>query len=87
MIVVCLVCPGRRRDAPARDFLYRAHEYGGKGDAPITYEYCRSIEPGDKRRKQLNDVRNRAWGNLEVDYDPNHLGSAMKFPREQNPGY
>ena len=144
----------------------RAHEYGGNGDAPITYEYCRSIEPGDKRLmynvaqwygdhgdinpytgdeigksasyrdyfmsgyegmpnnhgmkwwkddeyysafsvqlyrytevllnyaeccfetgddatgwKQLNDIRNRAWGNLEVGYDPDKSGSSFKFPK------
>lgn len=26
-----------------------AHEYGGWGDSPISYEYVRSFEPGDKR--------------------------------------
>lgn len=27
----------------------RSHEYGGWGDAPISHEYVRSFEPGDKR--------------------------------------
>jgi len=145
----------------------KAHEYGGNGDAPITYEFVRCFEPGDKRLeynvarwygdhgdvnpytgdeigknasyrdffmaqyegmpnnhsmkwwktdtyyaaqsiqlyrftevvlnyaeccfmtndsangwKAINDVRNRAWGNLEVGCNPDHLGSQYKFPRE-----
>lgn len=145
----------------------RAHEYGGNGDAPLTYELVRCFEPGDKRLeyniarwygdhgdvnpytgdeigkssayqkffmsqhegmpnnhsmkwwkddnyytafslqlyrytevlmnyaeccfmtndeangwKILNEIRNRAWGNLEPGYDPDHLGSVMKFPKQ-----
>lgn len=146
----------------------KAHEYGGWGDAPISYEFVRSFEPGDKRLKYnvacwygdhgdanpytgdvigaspeyqyffmdgyegmpnnhglkwwksndvysshsvqlirytgvlldyaeccfrtgeeaagwnvIKDVRNRAWGNLEVGHDPNARGVSFRpFPTE-----
>lgn len=36
-------------DALNKSSHNKPREYGGGGDSPVSYEYCRSFEPGDKR--------------------------------------